>query len=151
MDRTLGVAVVGAGWCATQHIAAFRRNPRTAVRYIVARDADRARASLARSGTALGDATLTTNYDQALDSRDVDIVAIATPNHLHARQAVAAAQAGKHMVVEKPTGLDADELTGIRDAVRAAGVRTIVGFVLRFNPYLKFARWLRAEGWLGDI
>jgi predicted dehydrogenase len=151
MDRTLGVAVVGVGWCGTQHIAAFQRNPRARLRYIVARDAERARATLAKSGTAFGDATLTTNYDEVLDSRDVDIVAIATPNHLHARQAVAAAQAGKHIVLEKPTGLDVDELLRIRDAVRAAGVRTIVGFVLRFNPYLKFARWLRADGWLGDI
>jgi len=151
MDRTLGVAVVGVGWCATQHIAAFRRNPRARLRYIVARDADRARASLTRSGTAAGDATITTDYDEALASPDVDIVAIATPNHLHAAQAVAAARAGKHIVLEKPTGLDVDELVRIRDAVRAAGVRTIVGFVLRFNPYLKFVRWLREDGWLGDI
>ena len=39
----------------------------------------------------------------------------------------------------------------IRDAVRQSGVRTIVSFVLRYNPFLKFARWLRVEGWLGDI
>ena len=151
MSRKLGVAVVGVGWCATQHIAAFQRNPRTTLRYIVARDADRARASLTKSGTAVGDATITTNFDEALVAADVDIVAIATPNHLHAAQAVAAARAGKHIVLEKPTGLDIAELVQIRDAVRSAGVRTIVGFVLRFNPYLKFARWLRTEGWLGDV
>jgi|SRR5262245_3146578 len=151
MERKLGVAVVGTGWCATQHIAAFQRNPHTVIRCIVARDADRARASLAKSGTALGDAAITTGYDEALASPDVDIVAIATPNHLHAQQAVAAAEARKHFVLEKPTGLDVDELMRIRDAVRASGVRTTVGFVLRFNPFLKFVRWLRAEGWLGDI
>ena len=151
MDRKLGVAVVGTGWCATQHIAVFQRNPRTDLRYIVARDAERARASLAKSGTAAGSATITTSYDEALAASDVDIVVIATPNHLHAAQAVAAAQAHKHFVLEKPTGLDVDELVRIRDAVRQSGVRTIVGFVLRFNPYLKFARWLRADGWLGDI
>jgi len=54
-------------------------------------------------------------------------------------------------VLEKPTGLDEPELVHIRDAVRKAGVRTIVSFVLRFNPFLKFARWLRTDGWLGDI
>jgi len=86
-----------------------------------------------------------------LAARDVDIVSITTPNHLHADQAVAAAKAGKHIVLEKPTGLDAAELVRIRDAVRSAGVRTIVSFELHYNPYLKFARWLRAEGWLGDI
>ena len=81
----------------------------------------------------------------------MDIISIATPNHLHADQAVAAAGAGKHFVLEKPTGLDVAELVRIRDAVRRAGVRTIVSFVLRYNPLLKFARWLRADGWLGDI
>jgi len=151
MAHKLGVAVVGVGWCATQHIAAFRRNSRTDVRYIVARDAERAGAALAKSGTPVANATLTTSYDEALAASDVDIVVIATPNHLHADQAVAAAQAHKHFVLEKPSGLDVNELVRIRDAVRRSGVRTIVGFVLRFNPYLKFARWLRADGWLGDI
>jgi predicted dehydrogenase len=86
-----------------------------------------------------------------LASNDVDIVSIATPNHLHADQAVAAADAGKHLLLEKPTGLDIAELMRIRDAVRRAGVRTIVSFELRYNPFLMFARWLRAEGWLGRI
>src|SRR5262245_6611640 len=151
MDRKLGVAVVGAGWCATQHIATFQRISRTDVRYIVARDVDRARAALAKSKTAVGDAKITTSYDEALAASDVDIVVIATPNHLHADQAVAAAQAHKHFVLEKPTGLDVDELVRIRDAVRLSGVRTMVGFVLRFNPFLKFGRWLRSDGWLGEI
>ena len=151
MDRKLGVAVVGVGWCATQHIATFERISRTDVRYIVARDVDRARAALAKSKTASGGSKITTSYDEALADPDVDIVVIATPNHLHADQAVAAAQARKHFVLEKPTGLDVDELVRIRDAVRQSGVRTMVGFVLRFNPFLKFARWLRSDGWLGDI
>src|SRR5207249_3795404 len=62
-----------------------------------------------------------------------------------------AAEAGKHILLEKPTGLDTAELVRIRDAVRRAGVRTIVSFELRYNPYLRFARWLRTAGWLGDI
>ena len=81
----------------------------------------------------------------------MDIVSITTPNHLHAAQAVAAARAGKHIVLEKPTGLDARELVAIRDAVRKAGVRTIVSFELHYNPYLRFVHWLRESGWLGRI
>src|SRR5438105_9576797 len=150
-DRKLGVAVCGVGWCASQHITAFQRNPQAAVTWLCARDADRAHASLAKYGIALPDARITTSYDDILHASNVDIVSIATPNHLHADQAVAAAEAGKHFVLEKPTGLDVAELVRIRDAVRDSGVRTIVSFVLRYNPLLKFARWLRAEGWLGDI
>ena len=148
--ESLGVAIIGAGWCAAQHIAAFQRNPRTRITWICGRDLERTRAAAATAG-ATDNVRLTTDYEAVLNAGDVDIVSITTPNHLHADQAVAAAQAGKHIVLEKPTGLDASELVRIRDAVRSAGVRTIVSFELRYNPFLKFARWLRAEGWLGNI
>jgi predicted dehydrogenase len=150
-DERLGVAIVGAGWCAAQHIAAFQQNPHTTITWICGRDLERTRAAAEKADVATGDIRITTNYDEVLAARNVDIVSITTPNHLHADQAVAAAQAGKHFVLEKPTGLDAAELVRIRDAVRTAGVRTIVSFELRYNPFLKFARWLRTEGWLGDI
>src|SRR5439155_20557609 len=84
-------------------------------------------------------------------SDEVDIVSITTPNHLHAAQAVAAARAGKHFVLEKPTGLDTRELVRIRDAVRKAKVRTIVSFELHYNPYLRFVHWLRESGRLGRL
>ena len=150
-DGKLGVAICGVGWCASQHITAFLRNPRTTVTWLCARDVDRARANLARYEVPLPDARITTSYGDVLAAPDVDIVSIATPNHLHAEQAVAAAQAGKHLLLEKPTGLDVAELVRIRDAVRHAGVRTIVSFELRYNPFLIFARWLRTAGWLGEI
>jgi predicted dehydrogenase len=150
-DGRLGVAVCGSGWCASQHIAAFQRNPHTALTWICGRNVERTRAALAKAGLTLPGVRITARYDEVLDASDVDIVSIATPNHLHADQAVAAARAGKHFILEKPTGLDAAELVRIRDAVRASDVRTIVSFVLRYNPFLKFARWLRAEGWLGRI
>ena len=150
-DRTLGVAVCGTGWCAAQHISAFQKNPQARVTWICGRDVERARAALSKAGVALAGVRLTSDYGELLAARDVDIISIATPNHLHADEAVGAARAGKHIVLEKPTGLDVAELVRIRDAVRTAGVRTIVSFELRYNPFLKFARWLRAEGWLGRI
>ena len=88
------------------------------VTWLCARDADRARANLAKYGIALPGARITTSYDDVLAAPDVDIVSISTPNHLHAEQAVAAARAGKHLLLEKPTGLDVAELVRIRDAVR---------------------------------
>jgi predicted dehydrogenase len=78
-------------------------------------------------------------------------VSIATPNDMHARQAVAAAKAGKHLVLEKPTGLNTKELVQIRDAVKKSKVRSIVSFELRYNPYLRFVHWLRRSGRLGRI
>jgi predicted dehydrogenase len=149
--RTLGVGIVGIGWVALQHLAAFRHNPAADVRYLCGRNAARVRERLARAGIPDGGWRITTRYEDLLDAPDVDIIAIATPNHLHAKQTVAAARAGKHILLEKPTGLDLRELAAIRDAVRKAGVRTIVSFELHYNPYLRVARWLRESGVLGPL
>jgi predicted dehydrogenase len=148
---TLGVGIVGIGWVATQHLKAFQGNPRAKVVALCSRDLRRARATLGRAGLDAAGARFTTQYDALLDSPDVDVVAIATPNHLHAEHAVKAARAGKHILLEKPTGLDLRELARIRDAVRRAGVRTIVSFELHYHPYLRLARWLREAGWLGAL
>ena len=145
------MAVSGVGWCAAQHISAFQKNPRASVTWLHGRDEARIAATLDKHGLHLPDARITTRYEDILEAPDVDIVSITTPNHLHASQAVAAARAGKHIVLEKPTGLDEGELIQIRDAVRASGVRTIVSFELRYNPFLRFARWLRESGQLGRI
>jgi predicted dehydrogenase len=151
MQKPLGVAVVGIGWVAIQHLTAFSRNPHARVTYLVGRNEARARARLQEAGLGFPDARFTTRFRDVLKSPDVDIVSIATPNHLHAEQAIAAARARKHILLEKPTGLDLRELKGIRDAVRKARVRTIVSFELHYNPYLRFARWLREAGWLGAL
>lgn len=149
--RTLGVGLVGVGWVASQHLRAFQANPHCRVVALCGRDERRARARLAADGLSFPDARFTTRYQDLLAAPDIDIISIATPNHLHADQAVAAAEAGKHILLEKPTGLDDAELRRIRTAVRRAGVRTIVSFELHYNPYLRFAHWLRASGHLGRL
>lgn len=149
---SLGVGVVGIGWCAAQHIKAFQKNPQTRLAILCGRDERRVRDTLAKNGVAIGsDVRITTRYEDLLTSPDVQIVSIATPNNLHAAEAVAAANAGKHILLEKPTGLDEAELVAIRDAVRKAGVRTIVSFELRYNSLLKFIKWFRESGWLGEV
>mgnify|MGYP001329999389 CR=1 FL=1 len=148
---TYGVGISGIGWCASEHIKAFTKNPHTEVRLLHGRDEARVRANLARYGVDAPGARFTKRYEDLLESDEIDIVSITTPNHLHAAQAVAAARAGKHFVLEKPTGLDTRELAAIRDAVRKARVRTIVSFELHYNPYLRFVRWLRESGRLGRI
>jgi predicted dehydrogenase len=150
-DGKLGVGISGIGWCAAQHIAAFQKNPHVAVTWLHGRDKERSQQTLARAGLDVPGARITTRFGDLLEAPDVDIISITTPNHLHADQAVAAARAGKHIVLEKPTGLDEAELARIRDAVRGAGVRTIVSFELRYNPFLRFAHWMRQSGRLGNI
>lgn len=145
------MGLVGVGWVATQHLRAFAHNPHTRVVALCSRHEARARKRLADAGLHFPAARFTTRYQNLLNAPDVDIIAIATPNHLHAGQAVAAARAGKHLLLEKPPGLDAAELRAIRRAVRNAGVRSIVSFELHYNAYLRVARWLREDGWLGRL
>jgi predicted dehydrogenase len=149
--QPLGVGIVGIGWVAMQHLAAFSNNPRARVRWLCGRNVARVRQRLVDAGIDPDAFRITTRFEDLLASPDVDIVSIATPNHLHARQTVAAAKAGKHILLEKPTGLDLAELGAIRKAVRKARVRTIVSFELHYNPYLRVARWLRESGVLGPL
>lgn len=151
MTKQLGVGVVGIGWVAQEHLRAFLRNPHVSVVMLCDRDEARTREKLRASGLDLELARFTRRYEDLLESGDIDIISVATPNHLHADQAVRAARAGKHILLEKPTGLDTGELRRIRDAVRLAGVRTIVSFELHYNPYLRFVHWLRANGHLGRL
>ena len=151
VDGRLGVGIVGTGWCAASHIQAFAGNPHVRIMLMCGRDEARARRTLTEFGADVSHVPFTRRFQDLLRSPDIDIVAIATPNHLHARQAVAAAQAGKHILLEKPTGLDVKELVRIRDAVRRAQVHTIVSFVLHYNPFLRFAHWMRASGRLGAV
>lgn len=148
----LGIGICGVGWCGAQHIQAFTKNPHSEVTWLYGGgDEDRTRAAIVKHGIDLPGARIAGSYEQLLAVPEVDIVSISSPNHLHAEQAVAAANAGKHMLLEKPTGLDVSELVRIRDAVRTAGVRSIVSFELRYNALLRFAHWLRTSGHLGAI
>lgn len=144
---TYGVLVHGAGWVATQHIAAYQRNPFTEVRAICNRSLERARQRADASG--LGDVVLYDDLRQALEHPGIDIVSICTPQHVHCENVLAAAEAGKHMVIEKPVANSFEEVRQMCDAVRAAGVRTVVSFVLRWNPLFRTLKALTADGAIG--
>ena len=77
----------------------------------------------------------TSEYDSVLADPSVQAVLISTRHNLHAAQSIAAAQAGKHIFVEKPLGLTIGECRAVLDAVEAAGVVCAVGFNRRFSPY----------------
>ncbi len=89
--------------------------------------------------------------DGLLADSTVDAVYIATPNHLHAEQTVAAAAAGKHILVEKPMALDAAQGQQMVDAADRAGVTLMVAYMTLFNPAFQAAQRLAESGALGEI
>lgn len=90
-------------------------------------------------------------YEALLDRADVDAVLIATPHSLHREQTVLAAQAGKHVLVEKPMATSVADCDAMIDACRAAGVMLQVIQTLRFRGTPKRARQLIEEGRIGKV
>jgi len=149
MSRLLGAAILGTGDVSGEHIKAFTRDPRTEVRAILSRD--RARAAAKAAACGLTGCRAYDDLDELLRSPDIDIVSICTPHHLHAAQGVACASSGRHLVVEKPIALSLDELRRLDRAVRERGVRTVVSFVLRWNPLFENIRAILAQGLVGEL
>jgi len=145
----LGVGIVGTGWVSGEYIRAFEADPRTEVRAIVSREKERAHAKTEEFH--LQRARAYEHLDKMLGDPGIQIVVLATPHPLHVPEGIAAAQAGKHLVIEKPAALDLESLRQLQAAVQAAKVKTVVSFVLRWNPLFKTIRAMLADGLIGKV
>lgn len=92
-----------------------------------------------------------TDWQNVVKRDDVDLISIATPNHLHKEIALEAAKYGKHILCEKPLANNLSDAKEMLDAVSKAGVRHCCGFSYRFTPSLALARQLVQDGKIGRI
>ena len=106
----LGVGIVGPGWAGGEHIKAYMNNPNVEIVALCGRDEGRTKARSEEHDLECG---IYTDYEEMLKRDDIHIVSICTPNNLHVSQGVAAAQAGKHILMEKPMALNVDVLNRI--------------------------------------
>jgi len=143
-----GVLIHGAGWVSSQHISAVGNHPRAEVVGISSRSLETARRRATEAG--LDDVPLYTDFRKALSHSEVDIVAICTPQHVHCENVLAAAAAGKHLIIEKPAANSLEELHRMQAAVRDAGVKTVVSFVLRWNPLFRMLKSLIQDDLVGQ-
>jgi UDP-N-acetyl-2-amino-2-deoxyglucuronate dehydrogenase len=150
-NDTIGIAVQGAGNVSTGHLTAYLGNPNCRVLAIGSRTKEGA----ARKAREVGlDPTTIGIYDsveELLAHPGVDAVSICTPHSRHAADAIAAARAGKHCLIEKPVAMNREQLHAMDTAIAKADVRTVCGFVLRWNPSIQATKALIAEGMLGDL
>jgi len=93
----------------------------------------------------------TTDWRKVVADKDIDIIEICVPNNRHAEIAIAAAQAGKIVICEKPLALNSEEALRMTEAVEAAGVPNLVSFNYRRIPAVTLAKQLIDEGRLGKI
>jgi predicted dehydrogenase len=147
-ERKLGVAIHGVGDVASAHADSWLKNPHAEIVSITSRRKESAQrlADKLDLKCHVGD-----DFSRVLADDRVDIVNLSGPNHVHTEQGIAAAEAGKHLVVEKPMCLSMDENRALRDAVAQAGVKSVVSFVLRWNPLFENLKSLLAAGAVGDL
>jgi predicted dehydrogenase len=145
----IGIGILGAGWVSGEHIKAYNANPNARVVGICSRTAAHAIERLQEAGVS--DARVYGTYDELLADPDIHAVSICTPPNLHPDNVVAGARAGKHMLIEKAVANDSASLDRMLTAVRQAGVRTVVSFVLHWNPEFILIKRMLREGAIGEV
>ena len=155
-DRPLGIALIGYAFMGRAHSQAWRtvgaafEVPPLERRVLVGRD----EAAVAEAARRLDWQEHATDWREVIAREDVDIVDICTPGFLHAEIAIAALEAGKHVLCEKPLANDPGEAERMVEAARAARERgqvAALGHTYRRVPALAHARDLVAAGRLGEI
>lgn len=150
--RAIGIGLIGAGYIghtialAYRAVAAvFPHGPRPRLVALADVTTESARQSAARYGFARA----TDDWRTLVADKDVEIVAIATPNHLHHEMALAALAAGKHVHCEKPLARLARDSAALAAAAASTPVTTIVGYNYLHNPMIAAAREIVASGEIG--
>ena len=154
---TLRVAMIGYGFMGAAHSVGWRQAPRvfdlpeqieTAV--VVGRN----RAAVEEAARHWGWAEAATDWREVIARDDIDVVDVVTPGASHAEIAIAALDAGKHVLCEKPLANSvgqAEAMTAAAERARARGIRAMVGFTYRRVPAVTLLRDLIAEGRIGRV
>ncbi|MFE1192814.1 Gfo/Idh/MocA family protein [Streptomyces olivaceoviridis] len=155
MVDALGVAVIGFGWMGRVHTQAYARlphhYPRLPLRPRLVTVAEEVPGRAEEAAERFGFASATRDWREVAADPRVQAVSVTAPNFLHREIGVAMAEAGKHLWIEKPVGLTADDARAVADAVAKAGVRGTVGFNYRNAPAVEAARELIAAGEIGTV
>ena len=154
---SMRVAMVGYGFMGAAHSQGWRVAPRffdlpaqPEMSLLVGRHGG----AVADAAVKWGWAETTTDWREAISRDDIDVIDIVTPGDSHAEIAIAALEAGKHVLCEKPLANTVDEAAAMADAAASAaarGVYAMVGFTYRRVPAATFARELVTGGAIGEV
>ncbi|MBD3306054.1 hypothetical protein GF339_06710 [candidate division KSB3 bacterium] len=146
--QRFGVGIRGAGQVAYEHAQAIDHNPHLYLAAVCSRSEESARKLAAHYAP---DARIYQYYEEMLADSEVAIISICMPNYLHAREAIQAFDAHKHLILEKPAAITFGELQELRTAARKADTRSVVSFVLRWHPMIKNLKALLEHQAIGEI
>jgi predicted dehydrogenase len=151
----IGIGMLGYAFMGKAHSNAFRKigymtwPPPLRPRLVAI--AGRNEEAVAEAATRYGFERWTTGWEELVADREIELLDNLGPNDVHAAPTIAAAEAGKHVICEKPLGRDADESYEIWRLVAAAGVKHMCAFNYRFVPAVRLARELIEAGELGEL
>jgi myo-inositol 2-dehydrogenase/D-chiro-inositol 1-dehydrogenase len=152
--KKLNIGLVGYGFMGRTHSNAFRKVSNffdiphePVLKAVCGRNRNRAEAFQGQWGYE----SIETDWRRLVERRDIDVIDIASPNDTHAEIAIAAAQAGKAVLCEKPLGRNAAEAQKMTEAAEKAGVANMVWYNYRRVPAVVMAKQLIDEGRLGRI
>jgi predicted dehydrogenase len=144
----LNVGIVGLGWVAGAHIETFKAVNGASVTAICSRREHDEVALAEQYGIPL---KAYTDFDEMLANPDIHVIDICTPHPQHAEQAIAAAKAGKHLIIEKPICITWEDAKAIQATIKEAGVKACVCFEVRFSKHFQMVKSVIDEGLIGDI
>lgn len=144
----LRIGIVGLGWVAGAHIETFKSVRGAAVTAVCSRRELDERELEQRYGVPL---KAYRDLESLLKDPQIDVVDICTPHPLHPEQAIAAARAGKHVIIEKPIAIRYEDAVAVRKAIREAGVQACVCFEVRYSQHAMALRSSLDQGLLGEL
>jgi predicted dehydrogenase len=147
VPKVVAWGLIGAGDIVRKRVAAALRDAQSSELVAVARGRPELAEEFART---FGVPRWYGDWRELVADRDVDAVYIATPVHLHTEQAIAAAEAGKHVLCEKPMAMNVAECDRIIAACRDNGVALSVAYYRHFYPVLQRMKAIMASGVIGD-
>jgi predicted dehydrogenase len=146
--KKIGIALLGTGWVAERHIRAFQQSGR--FRVIGGCKGKHRHDELDRFCRQWGISPYR-SYEELLESKDVEAVAILTPTSLHFEQAMRAIEAGKHVLLEKPVALDISQIDTMIKATKDSGLVIFPAHNFIYRPVIIKAKELIEAGKLGTI
>jgi predicted dehydrogenase len=157
VTENLRVAMIGYGFMGAAHSQGWRVAPRffdlplsPSMDVVVGRDAG----AVAAAADKWGWRESATDWREVIARDDIDVIDIVTPGDSHAEIAIAALEAGKHVLCEKPlanTVAEAEAMAAAAERAAAGGARSMVGFTYRRVPAVGLAKKLVADGRIGEI
>lgn len=147
-DKIYNVGVVGYGWAATAHIPAINACPNAQVTAIYSSRPQDEDALSKEYGSPI---KVYNDYNEMLADDSLDVVDLTSFPQQHKEQAIAAAQAGKNLIIEKPLALSLGDVYAIRDAVDGARVKACVCFEVQYSNQFLATKEILSKGLLGSV